>query len=64
MIVPSSVMQKLMAMEQALNDAARRRDESVHLVLATLGASPKSTISLLPDGTGEIIEPEKKQPDV
>lgn len=64
MIVPASVMQKLMAMEQVLNDAARRRDESVQLVLATLGASPKSTISLLPDGAGKVIEPEEKQPDI
>ena len=53
-----------MAMEQVLNDAARRRDESVQLVLATLGASPKAIISLLPDGTGKVVEPEEKQPDI
>lgn len=53
-----------MAMEQVLNDAARRRDESVQLVLATLGASPKAAISLLPDGTGKVIEPEENQPDI
>ena len=57
LIVPVDAMRRLMAMEQAVVDAARRRDESVQLVLATLGANAEmdSKINLLPDGTGQIV---------
>ena len=55
LIVPVDAMRRLLAMEQAVVDAARRRDESVQLVLATLGASMDSKINLLPDGTGQIV---------
>ena len=55
LIVPVDAMRRLLAMEQAVADAARRRDESVQLVLATLDAPMDSKINLLPDGTGQII---------
>ena len=55
LIVPVDAMRRLLAMEQAVVDAARRRDESVQLVLATLGAEMDSKINLLPDGTGQIV---------
>jgi hypothetical protein len=55
LIVPVDAMRRLMAMEQAVADAARRRDESVQLVLATLNAPMNAKINVLPDGTGQII---------
>ena len=54
-IVPVEAMRKLVAMEQAVADAIRRRDESVQLVLATLEAPSDAKINLLPDGTGQIV---------
>ena len=55
LIVPVDAMRRLLAMEQAVVDAARRRNESVQLVLATLGAPMDAKIDLLPDGTGQIV---------
>lgn len=55
MIVPAEAMRKLLALEQAVADAARRRDEAVQLVLAALGAPLDARIDLRPDGSGQIV---------
>ncbi len=54
--VPPEAMRRLLALEQAAVEAARRRDEAVALVLVALGASENARIVLCEDGSGEVIE--------
>lgn len=55
--IPADVMRRLIALHEAAHDAARRRNEAVALVLATLGAEPGDQIVLREDGSGLVVVP-------
>ncbi len=55
--IPAAVMRRLLALDQAAQDAARRRDEAVSLALAWVGAEPSAQIVVREDGSGLVVVP-------